>query len=239
MYFAVTDTETTGLSNTDQVVEIAVVLIDGKKPADRKRWKIWSSFVKPGVPVTVGARAVHHITDAELEGADTMAKLVSCPQLQALNKENVVTVAHNLKFDKRLLAQSGFELQNPTICTYQCARHLVEADSYANQFLRYHLDLNIMECPLPPHRALADALVTAQLLVHLLELQPAEELLSLSNKFALLRTCSIGKFRGRKWAEIKDENWLEWVSNKGGPQGFSEDVCTTAGYWAKQLKLTR
>ena len=56
MKIVVIDTETTGVDDADQVVEVALV-----KLCDWRRLLSW--IIRPTVPINVLARATHHITD--------------------------------------------------------------------------------------------------------------------------------------------------------------------------------
>ena len=89
------DTETTGLDEHDQVVEIAVIDAEGELQ--------FHSLVKPTVPISEGAARVHGITSDELASAPTWPEIYS--QVRQLLKDQLV-VAHNISFDARLLRQT-------------------------------------------------------------------------------------------------------------------------------------
>lgn len=239
MIFAVFDTETTGLGPKDEVVEVAAVFIDTNKP-EPKHWGTFSTLVKPSVPVCIDARTNHHITDAELAAAPTMIEVMeSMDHMALLCGKKVTPVAHNLAFDVRLLKQSGVVLAQPAICTLQCARHLFpESPRHTNQYLRYGLNLDVPTLNLQgnmalPHRALFDAIVTSALLVQkLLYLKPASALLLLTNKKVEFATCNIRKYKGKKWKDITDKGWLEWIVGSD----FDEDTKFTAQQQLNRLK---
>lgn len=239
MIFAVVDTETTGLGPRDQVCEIAVVWVPSSGesvPAPR------FSFVKPSVPVSIEARAVHHIPDSDLESAPTMQELMAewedvFPRIKKGSKSETVMVAHNLAFDRRLILQSGVNesaLPLRSMCTVRLAKHVFPgAPSYSNQVLRYYLNLKPrVGGEYPAHRAIADAGVTAALMVDMLCHVSADDLLRISGQPALLSTCRIGKkYAGQPWATINDPGYLRWVLNGD----FDEDVKYTARYWLSAL----
>src|ERR1700685_1071177 len=164
---AVLDTETTGIGEEDQVVEMATVLVPGSGRPDED-WE--SLLVRPTCPVSLEPRAVHHITDAELERALTMGHALADGMPLCRGAE--VVAAHNLEFDLRLLLQSGVPrdaLPARTICTWRCSLHLYpDPPSHSNQVLRYYLGLVVPPVEGPPHRALPDAVVTAELLRRML-----------------------------------------------------------------------
>lgn len=240
MKFAVTDTETTGTEQGDQVVEIAICVL-GEKTR-------WSSLVKPSVLVTHEARAAHHITDEELRTAWTMEEILErrglpeyghLPEKEACaaepdwRREDVVFVAHNAEFDRRMLLQSGVPedvLPPRTICTWRCALHLFpDAPRHSNQVLRYYLDLVVPKLKAPPHRAMPDVVVTSALLVRMLEERSAEELLQLTLQPALLSRVNFGKYRGMRWQDL-DSGYLSWILG----QDFDEDARHTARHWLRE-----
>lgn len=90
---AVLDFETTGRDPaTDRVIEIGIVLFDEGHVARRE-----SLLVNPGVPVPAESRAVHGITDEELEGAPDFAAVM--PQVLEL-LQGRLPVAYNADFDR-------------------------------------------------------------------------------------------------------------------------------------------
>jgi exodeoxyribonuclease X len=197
----VIDTETTGLDDKDEVVEVAVVLVDD---AGRIVPGAIASLVRPTVPISIPARATHHISPADVAGAPRLAD-VSLPAFD-------VVAGHNVEFDLRLLRQSGRALPDlPAIDTCRVAKHLYpEAPGFSNQVLRYYLELEVDLGGMPPHRALADAIVTAAILGRMLAEAPVDHLIDLSTMPAVLNVVQFGKHRGKRWAEL-DLKYLVWV----------------------------
>lgn len=236
MLLAVTDCETSGLEETDQIVELAIVTLSDKG----KQKSQWSTLIRPSCPISLGARATHHITDAELADAPSVTEMLlsrGLPEfgrppngLSNLAKANdIVLVAHNAEFDRRMLVQSGIHpdlLPRRTICTYKVSLHMFpDAPGHSNQVLRYYLGVEPPKCDLPPHRALPDALVTAAILSHMLQLDTAERLVELTSTPVLLKKVHFGQHRGKLWSEL-DSGMLQWVLKKK----FDEDVMHTARY---------
>jgi exodeoxyribonuclease X len=197
----VIDTETTGIGDTDVVVEVAVVLVDD---AGRFVPGAVSSLVRPAVPISIGARATHHISPADVAGAPTLAEIFF-PTFD-------VVAGHAVDFDLRLLRQSGRELPPlPAIDTCRVAKHLFpDSPGFSNQVLRYYLGLEVDLCGMAPHRALADAIVTASILRRMLAEAPIDHLIELSTQPAVLNVVQFGKHRGKRWAEL-DLKYLVWV----------------------------
>ena len=245
MVLAVVDTETTGLEETDQIVELAIVMIDPERAA-RTEWSAWSSLIRPSCPVSLGARATHHILDAELAEAPSVTELLPARGLPEFGRpaesevednevdpERVVFVAHNAAFDRRMLVQSGFhpEILPPrTICTWRVALHLYpEAPGHSNQVLRYFLGVEPPPCDLPPHRALPDALVTASILERMLKERSVSDLIKLTSEPAVLHRVTFGQHRGKLWSEL-DSGMLHWVLKRN----FDDDTKHTARHHLEQ-----
>lgn len=89
------DTETTGTSNTDVVIEIAVLDTDGSILLD--------SLVKSTNPIPASASAVHGITDITLIGAPNWAEVWA--QLSDVLKGRLVGF-YNAAFDLRMIRQT-------------------------------------------------------------------------------------------------------------------------------------
>lgn len=230
MKIAVIDTETTGAEETDQVVEVAAVHLLFDSDGDLVRHKCWSSLFKPSVPVSAIGRASHHISDAALRRAPTIAKSLPLPI------EGDYVAFHNAAFDLQMLAQSGVpreQIPEKVICTWRCSMHLwPDAPRHSNQVLRYHKNVvQIAASKLPPHRALPDALVTASNLVAMLREKSADELVEMTSLPVLLHTVRFGKYRGQLW-ETLDEGYLHWILSKS----FGEDEKYTAQHWISKRR---
>ena len=91
--FAVIDFETTGRDpDHDRVIEVGIVCFDQGRVEERE-----GLLVNPGIPVPEDSRAVHGITDEELQGAPPFAAVL--PQVLELLKGRL-PVAYNADFDR-------------------------------------------------------------------------------------------------------------------------------------------
>ena len=157
----VVDVETTGWSAaTDAIVEIARVTLDNGAIAER-----WSSLVQPGRPVPAEATHIHGISDAMLAVAPP-AGVIARPFRDACGADTLAI--HNAAFDvpflNALLRRHGVEpLYNPIVDTLGLARGLDgQGGNSLGELARDH---GIAHAN--PHRALGDALATAELLLAL------------------------------------------------------------------------
>lgn len=195
----VIDTETTSLEGG--VCEIASVdIVDGVicNPL--------SDIVKPPEPITIGAMAIHHITEADVADAPPIDAVID----RYLGAD--VYVAHNAKFDRSKLPQ----ITAPWVCTMKLARKLwPELESHGNQYLRYHLQVNAnVPEGLHAHRALYDCYVTAAILISINQqarftiLQMRE----ITARPSLLHAMRFGKHKGKSFEKIgaTDRGYLKW-----------------------------
>lgn len=195
----VIDTETTSLEGG--VCEIASVdIVDGQicNPI--------SDFVKPPEPITVGAMAIHHITNEDVAGAPPIEAVID----RYLGAD--VYVAHNAKFDRSKLPQ----ITAPWICTMKLARKLwPELESHGNQFLRYHLQVNAnVPDGLHAHRALYDCYVTAAVLIEINRQArfTIAQMREITSRPSLLHAMRFGKYKGVLFEEwiFKDFRYRQW-----------------------------
>jgi exodeoxyribonuclease X len=236
---AVTDTETSGFEDHDQIVELAVGWIDTDRP---KFWCAESWLVIPEVPISSSARAVHHITDDILH--QSLAEWLTSfkkhrrpdgpmvgPPSDGSPRPDVI-VAHNAAFDLRLLRQSRVPLPTErVICTYRCSSAIwPEAENHKLQSLRYELDLKFDEpAGLVAHRALYDVYTCRALLNKMLETFTVEELEKMTREPILLSSVRFGKHRGSRWRDL-DSGYLQWILTKD----FDADARHTATHWLRE-----
>lgn len=256
---AVVDTETTGLDAAcASIVEIAIVTMNESGAIRNK----FNSLIRPRHPIEVEAMAVHHITEEDVKDAPTETTVMRQASiiLKQLSKKGPVNgqgkincfVAHNAAFDSSFLPA-----WSPWLCTWRLAQHLwPEAPRHSNSVLRYWLpglDREIKDhvvegvttgrgghpIDLPPHRALPDAWVTAHIFRRMLALRSLPELVELSGTPVLLRTCHMGEYAGKPWAEVP-KSFLQWLLSKGPKRpnprggrdiGFPEDIRFTASHY--------
>ena len=90
------DTETTGLGDNAQAIEIAIVDADGAV--------IFESYCRPTVPVEPGAQAIHNIGAEKLKDAPSWLAIAA--QVRAA-LEGKTVVIFNSDFDMRILSQTA------------------------------------------------------------------------------------------------------------------------------------
>ena len=102
------DTETTGLSLSDRIVQIAGLRIAGGRLTGEQ----FDTLVNPGRPIPPASTTIHHITDAMVANAPDMTTA-----LRGFHhfSEGAVLIAHNAPFDMGMLrvAESETRLHFP------------------------------------------------------------------------------------------------------------------------------
>jgi hypothetical protein len=102
------DTETTGLEEDDQIVEIAIINTTGQT--------VFTSLVKPTIPIPYGATNIHGITDSDVADAPAWPDLDA--QIFDLLKRAPAIAIYNAEYDQRMIYQT------------RVAHGLAEADIY-------------------------------------------------------------------------------------------------------------
>ena len=165
--FAVVDTETTGLSGTDDYVLQLGVVISRSDGTIEEQYETFvrRNFWKPG---RLGAFKVHGITRGNLRRG-----IAPIEMLERLNSYlvNTVFVAHNAKFYIAFLtgeanrAKTSIKLNGP-LDTLKLSRSIDPKRSLSHRLGDVTARYNVVVTR--PHDALADALGTALVLPHLL-----------------------------------------------------------------------
>lgn len=102
--WVILDTETTGLSQIDEIIQIAIIAHDGTVLLD--------SLIKPIQTISSDAIAIHGITTALLEDAPSFPELYD--QIKTLISEKTIVI-YNAVFDMRLLNQTIKKFHLPRI----------------------------------------------------------------------------------------------------------------------------
>lgn len=160
------DTETTGLGDDAQIVQIGVIDLAGNVLLD--------ALVKPTCPVPPGASSVHGITDKAVEHADPWPSIYSVVA-RLLMGASVIT--YNADYDRRLIAQtckahSAAGLPLPLAGGWDCAMKAYAAyygawDDYHQSYTYQGLGKACRQLGIPvvgAHGAVADCQMTLKVI---------------------------------------------------------------------------
>lgn len=161
--YAILDLETTGLNpQTDEILEVAVVILQDGAVIDE-----FESLIRPTSPVSEEITQITGITQAMVNDAPTLFKVRS--QIRKIIGDHVI-VGHNVGFDVGFLQSENLALHNETIDTVTLASVILpSAGRYNLESLAHFLQLPLDESG-QAHRAMADVLLTAELLLALREI---------------------------------------------------------------------
>lgn len=158
--WVILDTETTGLGNYDEVIQIGAIDGEGKVLID-------NTLVKPTVPITEGARQVHGITHQMLEDAP---RITAVWNLVYQFTEGKLLVIYNADYDTRMFQQSarnldfkigwGFEALNCAMQRYA---------EWVGEWNDYHGSFRWQRLAGGDHSALGDCRATLALIRRMAE----------------------------------------------------------------------
>jgi exodeoxyribonuclease X len=208
--FVYLDTETTGNGPDDRLCQIAFKPENGPPVCE---------LFNPGVPISIDAMVVHHITNKMVEDKPPFVGSASYEQLEGLiGDEDYVLVAHNAAFDMRMLHMERLYCPR-VICTLKLSRHLDKngvIPKYNLQYLRYFLKLEVEGAK--AHDALGDILVLEALFRRIYDRfvadglnDPAQEMIRISNNPVLIPRMPFGKHKDELFSEIPAD-YLQWLS---------------------------
>lgn len=162
MDYAILDIETTGGKyNEEGITEIAIYRFDGEKITDQ-----FASLVNPERPIQP---FVVNLTGINNEMLRSAPKFYEIAKRIVEITDGAILVAHNAKFDNRILTTEfgrlGFPFEKETLCTVELAKKLIpEQPSYSLGKLVRSLGIPITD----RHRAQGDAKATVTLFKMLL-----------------------------------------------------------------------
>lgn len=168
--YAIVDVETTGGSaRYERVIEVAIVLHDGQRVVDT-----FSTLLYPERSIPWNITRITGINDEMVADAPRFFEVAR--RIVEMTRE-AVFVAHNVSFDYGFLreefARLGYTFScRQRLCTVRLARKVFPGlPSYSLDNLRAHFGISSERA----HRALDDALATAQLLEHILAAQNGQQ----------------------------------------------------------------
>lgn len=160
--FYVLDTETTGLGNRDEIIQIGIVDAGGNAVLDQ--------LIKPSIPIPPGAARVHGITDDDVINSPKFSSLYI--KLSSLLAGETV-IAYNMDFDWRMLQQTVARYRLPDIrigkrdCAMkQYAKFKGKRSGQGRGYVWHKLTKALAQESIAPgnaHHALGDALMTLEL----------------------------------------------------------------------------
>lgn len=233
------DTETTGNTHEDKIIQLAIKERGVSTP-------LINELFKPEMPIPFESSAVHHISNRMVENKPGFKDSPRYQEIKTLfENPDTIVVAHNSAFDVAMLANEDIHPTN-VICTYKTVRHIdidTQFTNYKLQYLRYALD---MELDVGAHDAMADVIVLEKLFEYLLsritsenksESEALTEMITITKEPAFMREFSFGKHKGMRVEEVAkiDPGYLSWLLTEKlkNPIGEEDWIFTLQKYLGK------
>lgn len=146
------DTETTGLENTDEIIEIAIVNSEGRV--------VFESFIKPQKPIPASATAINHITNQMV--ANSPSWLEIWPKIKNLLSSHPIGM-YNAEFDIRMILQTLAIHKIPNDTKFDAFDIMNVYSDFMRADRRFRLEQagRNLGIPIPnSHRAADDTLLT-------------------------------------------------------------------------------
>lgn len=221
------DTETTGNTPTDRIVQLAIKERGVATP-------VLNELFKAPMPIPFEASAVHHISNKMVEHKPLFQESERYQEIKELfESPDTIVVAHNAAFDVGMLVAENIYPTN-VICTYKTIHTVDEHGEFTQhklQYLRYALN---MELDVPAHDAFADVIVLEQLFEYLLarimkdgltEQEALEKMEAISKEPMFMREFTFGKHKGLRVEEVAkiDRGYLSWLLTEKMKNPVGED----------------
>lgn len=210
MQAIILDTETHTLNGLPIEIAYAPIQIDsGKLTLDKTQ--IFDQLYQVGEPISYAAMAVHHILESDLIDQPFYNEF-------KLPTETTYIIGHNIDYDIAAIARCGVDTTKlKPICTLALARQVWEnAEAHNISALIYLISKGspkARELLKGAHRADADIILTANILMHImhhLNIQDIEQLYLASEEARIPKTISFGKHKGTAIQDLPID-YIQWL----------------------------
>lgn len=225
MNLAFTDTETTGTEEEDRMLQLAY------KCGGREVNELYN----PGIDINLVAMATHHITEKMVKDKPSFRGSDEHKFLLKHAKKRMICVAHNAKFDLKMLAKEGIGYRE-SICTLKVVRFLDDKgklESHKLQYLRYLFGIEIEA---DAHDAWGDILVLELVFWELHkrlkkrmgtddDAEVIAEMLHISSRPSMIVKWKFGKHRDSLIRDTlqSDRGYLEWMLGEKKKENKDDD----------------
>lgn len=229
MQTIILDTETHTLNGLP--IEIAyapIQLLDGKLTLNKNQ--IFDQLYQVNEPISYASMAVHHILESDLVGQPEYTTF-------RLPTETQYIIGHNIDYDIQAIARCGVDVsQLKPICTLALARQVwPNAEAHNISALIYQISkgsTKARELLKGAHRADADIILTANILMHIiaqLGIQSVEELYLASEDARIPKTMTFGKHKGTAIAELPAD-YVKWLLRQDELDPYLKSALENLGF---------
>ncbi len=208
--YAIIDLETTGgKAELDKITEIGIVIHDGEKIIDT-----FSTLINPERSIPYNIIRITGITDSMVKNAPKFYEVAK--KVVEITK-NTIFVAHNVRFDYSFLQeefrQLGFTFTRKQMCTVRLARKVFPGlPSYSLGNLIRHFAIPVAA----RHRALDDAMATAELFNLMIRKYPDKSFLRSELSVAIMNAKLPLSFDRERVNQIPDDCGVYYYYNSEG-----------------------
>lgn len=204
------DTETHKLHGLP--IEIAYMPTELENGAVKiKKSSIIQQYYSCGEPISLGAMAVHHILEEDIEGQP------NCSTFK-LPSNVVYIIGHNIQYDIDTLSRAGIQVEKvKTICTLALSRKIwPKLESHSLTAMSYALSENkseLRQILKNAHSASTDILLTASVLNRIVKengIKDMNSLYMMSESCLLPELMPFGKYKGDPIITL-DIKYIRWV----------------------------
>lgn len=229
MHAIILDTETHSLNGLP--IEIAYAPIDireGKLTLDKSQ--LFDQLYRVDEPISYAAMAVHHILESDIADQPDYRSF-------ELPQQTTYIIGHNIDYDIRAIEQCGVDTSKiKAICTLALARLVwPNAEAHNISALIYMISKGspkARELLKGAHRADADIMLTANILMHIiyhLNIQTMEELYLASEDARIPRSLNFGKYKGYAIADLP-EDYVRWLLRQEDLDLYLRKALENAGF---------
>lgn len=229
MQTIILDTETHTLNGLP--IEIAyapIQLQDGKLTLNKNQ--IFDQLYQVNQPISYASMAVHHILESDL---------IDQPEYTTfrLPAETKYIIGHNIDYDIQAIARCGVDVsQLKPICTLALARQVwPNAEAHNISALIYQISkgsTKARELLKGAHRADADIILTANILMHIiahLNVKSVEELYLASEDARIPKTMTFGKHKGTAITELPAD-YVKWLLRQDELDPYLKSALENSGF---------
>ncbi len=200
----IADTETTGLSNEDRVIQLALPVLNAQTYEVEESY---CDLCNPKIPIKPGASKINKKTDDMLEDKPDIHETEAYKALLKYNKPNNVLVFHNAFFDLYMLAKELFLIEMELVDTLTCSRYIYPTmERHKLETLVNMVNRNSVS---QEHDALSDCSMCKDLLSHMLSNNNINKLIQYTKSPII----GFGKHKGSVLSELAKEkpDYLDWL----------------------------
>lgn len=229
MQSIILDTETHTLNGLPIEIAYAPIKLENGELSLNKA-QLFDQLYTVDEPISYGSMAVHHILESDLVGQPSYKTFQLPP-------ETTYIIGHNIDYDIKTIERCGINIDHiKPICTLALARSVwPEAEAHNISALIYQISQgseHARSLLKGAHRADADIILTANILMHIIKqtgVQNIESLHKASEEARIPQTMPFGKHKGMPIGDLP-KDYVTWLQKQGNLDPHLETALNKAGF---------